>query len=233
MPLATPTIPGHSSFSQLGEDLIVSYIFRRSGISLSEIRYLDIGAALPCGDNNTFLFYQAGSQGVLVEADPEYFPMYDSQRERDLAIHGALVPKRMRQDHRTISFYRTPDRGWSTISKAHLATAKEMGKTEGEIVELDVPALTIAEVIERFDSAYEIDLMSMDIEGVDREILAELNFDVYRPKVIILENTFEPCTGSFRASDTEFFANRGYVLFANTHVNSIFVEKNTFANIRH
>ena len=58
------------SYSQLGEDLIIEFVF--NGIGINKINYLDIGAHHPIEINNTYLFYLKGSYGVLIEPDP-YF----------------------------------------------------------------------------------------------------------------------------------------------------------------
>ena len=49
-------LEGPASYSQAGEDRICAYILGRIGVAPGAVRYLDVGAALPVGDNNTFLF---------------------------------------------------------------------------------------------------------------------------------------------------------------------------------
>ena len=224
---------GHPSYSQVGEDRIASYIFERMGMSLDSIKYLDIGAAFPSGHNNTYLFYQAGAVGCLVEADPDYLHSYQTQRPRDLVVHAAVVPTRLKGAGE-ITFYRTTDRGWSTVSEIHLAAAFDAGKVSSGAVELKVPALTVMEVIERFgEIGNKIDLLSIDIEGMDLEILMEIDFERIRPSVVVIENKFNQATNNFSTQASEVMMDRGYVLYASTQVNSIFIGREIVDRIRY
>src|ERR1700722_2901695 len=63
--------PGRRSFSAHGEDLLVMGWFAHYGFDLSRVRYVDVGANDPAILSNTFLLYQAGARGVLVEPDPK------------------------------------------------------------------------------------------------------------------------------------------------------------------
>ena len=58
-----------ASFSQLGEDLIVRYLFEDLGIATPS--YLDIGAHHPFDISNTALLHLSGSTGINIEADPD------------------------------------------------------------------------------------------------------------------------------------------------------------------
>lgn len=224
---------GLPSFSQVGEDRIVDYIFERQGIALRSIRYLDIGAAFPSGHNNTYLFYKAGASGCLVEADPEYFESYKALRPRDSAVHAAIVPARLKSAG-SITFHRTSDRGWSTASDEHLALAHETGKVSTGSVSFEVPALTIMEIIEKhvgLDPGP--DLISLDIEGLDFEVLIEIDFEKVRPKVLVLENKFDKASNTFSLPAIDFLRTKGYSLYASTQINSIFVENRVLALIKY
>lgn len=58
------------SYSQCGEDLIVSFIFNRLGIL--NPNYIDIGAHHPYKLSNTAFFYESGSRGINIEPDQNY-----------------------------------------------------------------------------------------------------------------------------------------------------------------
>ena len=61
-----PAMKGHAhfSFSQFGEDVIITSMLRRYGIE--SVTYLDIGANEPIMGSNTYGFYLRGNRGVLV-----------------------------------------------------------------------------------------------------------------------------------------------------------------------
>src|SRR6476620_2881599 len=74
----------YRSYSQAGEDRILSYLFVTMGIKNPS--YLDIGANHPVEGNNSYLFYEKGGTGVCVEADPSLFEDLSSVRKNDKCL---------------------------------------------------------------------------------------------------------------------------------------------------
>ena len=62
------------SFSQEGEDLIISRIFNFHKMKSKDIFYLDIGAGHPIRYSNTLFFYYQNARGITVDAN--YFNTY-------------------------------------------------------------------------------------------------------------------------------------------------------------
>ncbi|NET86402.1 MAG: FkbM family methyltransferase [Moorea sp. SIO1F2] len=50
-----------------------------------------------------------------------------------------------------------------------------------------VETVTLNEIIDRYNTPKEFDLLSIDVEGHDFQVLASLDLDVYHPKIIIIE----------------------------------------------
>jgi hypothetical protein len=60
------------SYSAAGEDRIVlAWLEMGYRLDIRNVRYLDVGANDPSVLSNTFLLYQLGASGVLVEPDPD------------------------------------------------------------------------------------------------------------------------------------------------------------------
>ena len=121
----SPTGP-EPSFSQCGEDRIVTFIAKAAGLGTA-LRYADIGAAHPTAHNNTFLFYQNGGAGLLVDADPDYLASYQEISSRDVVEPVAVVPRRLLGDG-TITFYAMANKGWSSVSSEHTELARSLNK---------------------------------------------------------------------------------------------------------
>nr|WP_184487288.1 FkbM family methyltransferase [Neoroseomonas alkaliterrae] len=223
-PSSAPTGPsGAESFSQCGEDRLVAFILRIAGHE-GPVRYADIGAAHPVYDNNTYLFRKAGGSGLLVEADPDYLPEYRHHRPGDAVEQVAVVPERLAHQD-SITFYAMEDRGWSSISPEHSALAEALGKG-GVRREFSVRCATINTLLGRHFADGRIDLLSLDVEGLDAELLGELDFGRFAPKVIIVENDAEDCaTGRAAASTVEMMRGKGYVFFGYTFVNTIYASR--------
>lgn len=209
-----------ASFAQCGEDRIVDYLLRICG-GPATIRYLDIGAAVPAGDSNTFLFYQQGGSGVLVEADPGYLPAYRAVRPRDVVESAAMVPAAMKPASGMIELLVTENPGWTSILPERAEQAARLGKG-GVRQRLNVPVVTIGEVLERHFATGELHLLSIDAEGIDDAVVRDIDFDRFRPWVLVVETM-----GAEGPAD--LLAQRGYASYASTHVNRIFVRQDVLA----
>lgn len=205
----------YPSYSQAGEDRILFYLFEMCG-AISGLQYLDLGASTPAGHNNTYLFYTCGGNGVLVEADPSYYPSYSIVRPRDTLEPVAIVPERLR-DQKTVTFYRMENRGWSTISPEHAKIGLSIGKSKRLPEEIAVPCKTVNEILYSHFTDRIIDIISIDIEGIDAEVLKDIDFDRFRPKTIVVENNRNPLL------DQTIHTLSGYTKFASTFVNTIIV----------
>lgn len=74
---------------------------------------MDIGANLPISGNNTYLFYENGSSGVCVEADPSLIDDLIKTRKRDKCLNvGVTFDERKEAD-----FYVFTLAGLNTLDK--------------------------------------------------------------------------------------------------------------------
>lgn len=212
------SMPAEPSWSQSGEDRIVHALFHHFS-DRTHLGFVDIGAAFPDGHNNTFLFYTRGGRGVAVEADPKYVSLFQNIRPEDVFVSGAVVPERLRGNG-TVTFHINENPGWSTVSIEHVATAQRLGV--GLVTtSVSVPCLTINELLAMHPIA-QLDLISIDIEGLDIEVLSELDADRFDPKVIIAENV-----GGV-PMHKDVMAAKGYELYAFTFINSVYVRRRHF-----
>lgn len=211
------------SYSQVGEDIIVDYLFR--SINIKHPSYLEIGSNHPFVDNNTYLFYCKGSRGVCVEPDSELYDLIRKYRPHDRILNAGIG---VGDDEMEFYMFPHPYTGWNTFSKEEaMIREKETGIKVKEIKKTKL--LQINDVIkENFPKSP--DFLSIDVEGLDLAILKSLDFEKYRPLVICVE------TISFSISNTElkmddlisYVQNKGYFVYADTHVNTIFCRIDIF-----
>ncbi len=204
------------SFSQNGEDLILWQIFSMLGIQ--QPFYLDIGAHHPKNMSNTMLFYFLGANGINVEPDPRLFTEFPQHRARDLNLNIGIGV-----EAGTFDFYRMRESSLNTFS---LQEAQRLQDEEGiAIVDiLNIPVKSINQLLS--DANRPVDLLSLDTEGNDYTILKDLNFTKFRPATICVETlTFSTnSTGSKITKIDTLLKDQGYKLYADTHINSIYVE---------
>lgn len=211
-----------NSYSQCGEDVIVDFLFK--GIGQAKPTYLDIGTNNPTWGNNTYLFYENGCRGVLVEADETIIPLIKQHREGDTILNiGVGLSEQKEAD-----FYIFDISGIHTFNKEEAEERDKLGVHK--IVKVaKVPLKPINEIIkENFDSYP--DFLSIDIEGLDLAVLQSLDFSKY-PIPIICSETCIYSENHIKPKDkaiAAFMDSKGYFIYADTYINTIFVNKDWF-----
>jgi FkbM family methyltransferase len=212
-----------NSYSQCGEDRILSFLYYQLGIS--KPRYLDVGTWHPSESNNTYLFYQNGARGVCVEPNPSLIPLITQVRPEDKVLNlGIAEPGAGPCDYFSFS---DPQLNTFDAEEANARVQSGIYKLENQF---PVPTMPLSTVLaEHFPQG--LDLLSLDAEGLDLTILKTVDFAVHRPLSICVETVGYSET-LHRAKSTEIhelmFAN-GYVEYADTYVNTIFVDGRYFA----
>lgn len=220
---------GEKSYSQFGEDVIVSDLFDE--MALQNISYLDIGANNPEYISNTYLFYEKGFSGVLVEPNAVLCEKLKAARPRDVVLNVGIG---MDDGVTEADFYLFPEEadGLSTFSPEEAKHWEEVGmggkKFKVERV-LKMPLLGINDVISSNFTECP-DFVSIDVEGWDLKILKTLDFEKYSPAVFCVETLAYKSDGStYRIREmNEFFESKGYFSFEETYANTIFVNKNLY-----
>jgi FkbM family methyltransferase len=209
---------GNISFSQCGEDIIVSYVM--SLRDNSHFSYLDIGAHHPFFLSNTALFYARGCRGINIEANPLLAKNFDMYRSKDINLNIGVADREGEMD-----FYIMEDSTLSTFSKEECEKYKNVGKRLSEIKKIRV--LSIAQILESHYNKKFPDFLSLDVEGMDLEILKSIDFSIYQPKVICVEAAEYSRTGGGRRRSEliEFLVIKGYFEYANTNLNAIMVRR--------
>ena len=212
----------YESFSQAGEDRILDYFFH--SMKVKNPSYLDIGANHPIYCNNTYFFYKNGSHGVCVEADPSLFDYLAKIRKNDKCLNiGITFDERKEAD-----FYIFSAPALNTLSKEEAEYREKNGSYKIERV-IRIPLKTINDIIaENFDKTP--DLVSIDVEGIDLEIIKSLDFGKYRPLAFCVETI---TYGENRSEEkipeiVDYLTSKGYFVYADTHINTIFVDEEKY-----
>ena len=76
-------------------------------------------------------------------------------------------------------------------------------------------------------------IISIDVEGLDLAILKSMDFDLYRPEIICVESiTFSTTNEQDKINSiSDFMLSKGYFVFADTYVNTIFCKKEAFKKL--
>ena len=203
------------SYSQSGEDIIARRVLLKLGIK--KPTYLDIGANYPVALNNTYLLYKNGSRGVLVEPEPALYKRLKSKRKKDIVLNIGIGI----DDADSADFYIMENKYLNTFDK------ESAESLENKIIDVvKVPLMNINRIIrEHFKSCP--DFISLDTEGIDLQILRAFDFNSFRPAVFCIEtiNYTEDNSEVKQDEIIELMKSHNYLAFADTYINTVFVDK--------
>lgn len=213
------------SYAQTGEDLIIKFIFDSLGIS--KPTYIDIGAHDPFKYNNTALLYEHGSRGINIEPNPVQYKKFLARRKRDLNLNIGISDA-----PGVLDFYVLSNPALSTFSREEAQRLVERGDA-ALTRNITVPVETVSDVLREHLHDKVPDLLSIDTESLDETILRSIDFTVLRPKVICVETiSYSPRIGGGVKDRMliDFVASQGYHAFADTSINTIFVDADILAD---
>ena len=229
-PLPTPAgRPGPSSkarqsFAQQGEDIVLYHLLH-DWMKLESPTYLDIGAADPVQSNNTYLLYCTGARGVLVEPNPAYVAEIRRHRPGDLVVQaGVGTGAAGEADYYVIRGAPT----LNTFSPEQVAMYRKGSPQDPveRVVKMPLVPVNrlIAECLGRAP-----DLLSIDVEGLDLDILRTLDFATYRPAAIIAETILMNGGGRDNTGIAGLLLANGYVARGGSLYNTIFADPRRYS----
>jgi len=193
---------GGYTWAQHGDDLVALNIFRTIGIERPS--YLDIGAHHPFRISNTALLYRLGSRGINVEANPNLIEEFYRHRPEDVNLNVGVAG-----ESGTLKFYMIDK--WSGRNTFNKESAEEFVRMypSFQISEIiDIPVVTVTDILNQFCNGMFPDFLSLDVEGLDLSILQSIDFSRSAPKLICVEaNTAEDAKPL-----NAFLSVRGYEL---------------------
>jgi FkbM family methyltransferase len=208
-----------TGFSQFGEDASVASFLRLGGRACRS--YIDIGANDPVSHSNTYLFYRDGGSGVLVEANPAIARRIRRKRPRDTVVNVAVVP----QGAGFLDLHVMDMDGLSTVSSTWRDTiANEALATPVKV--LQVRTLGINDLLLQHAQPKFIDFASLDIEGLDFDVLSAWDFDRWRPFLFCAETAEVGANGYAKDKRIDvLMMTRGYAPLFSTFANTIFLDE--------
>lgn len=200
---------GHVTYAQHGDDLVLVNIFSLLGIEKPS--YLDIGAHHPTDLSNTRLLYERGSRGVNVEANPDLISAFFTERPEDINVCLGVAPSEGDREFLRVS----PTSGRNTFS------AEELNNFNGGVTHDKMPiyCVTLDHIITAYCNGTYPHILSIDIEGLDYDVLQSASFTNKTGPIVIVVET--------RRDDNPkmcvMMHNKGYNLFIRLWENLFFI----------
>jgi len=200
-----------TSFSQGGEDVILAGLFsgRRNGF------FVDVGAFHPYKLSNTYLLYKKGWSGINIDAAPGSMEVFKKMRPRDINLEAAIsdVPEQMNY------YYLGENNSMNTFSKEFLEQLDYQGKVQKTIT---IHMQRLDSIFDQYVGNREIDILTIDVEGMEIKVLNSNNWDKYRPNIILCES-FEAMNdeNNYDLEVKKYLYDKGYKVVCKT-LNGIF-----------
>ncbi len=197
-------------YAQFGEDIILRELLKKE---LNDGFYVDVGCYHPKKFSNTYWLYKKGWSGINIDMEEDKIRLFNMVRRRDYNILCPVSNKR-----ETVTLYRDGKYGLgSTLDKD---LAGQITAAQCETVETK----TLTEIID--DSPFRdrhIDVLSIDVEGMDYKVISALDFKKYKPKVIIIEDHHRNIEDIVNTDVYKLLKNNAYILRSWTFYSLIFI----------
>jgi FkbM family methyltransferase len=165
---------GHSSINRI----IVDEYFHdmRDGF------FIETGSCDGIFQSNTFyLETELNWSGLLIEPNPNYVKECIVNRPKSKVYECALVSFDFKDDHTVL---------YSIASKGAMGTVEDRGmwinETETPVIHQKISVRTLTSILDEIQPK-EIDFFSLDVEGYEINVLQGLDFEKYKPKIIVIE----------------------------------------------
>jgi len=169
----------HTLYGQCAEDLFLIQNFfgdRQDGY------YVDVGAHHPYRFSNTALLHERGWRGLNIDVDQRAIDAFNEVRPNDTNILCGVAGE---AGELTLHLFNE-----GAVNTLSASVAEEYRQLPGRVVieERKVEVQPLSVLLSRHvPTGQKIDLMSVDVEGLDEEVLRSNDWSKFRPRVLCVE----------------------------------------------
>jgi acyl-CoA-binding protein len=202
------------SYSQEGEDMILRRIFENQKAGF----YVDVGAHHPFRFSNTYYLYKQGWHGINIDAMPGSMDLFHRFRQKDINIESGVA-----LNDAQYTYFLFKEEALNTFD---VDLAQQYINAGREVVsKMQLRARPLADLLKEYLPLGErIDLLSVDVEGLDLDVLKSNDWQLFRPRILITEE-LRSASGETNDAVEKLLTNVGYQKFARTY-NSVFYMTN-------
>ena len=202
------------TYSQEGEEIIIRRFFNGVRVGF----YVDVGAHEPRRYSNTHFLHQEGWRGIDIEPNPECAARFAKERPGDTCLNAGIGP-----GAEPLRYYMFD--AWELNPLDPKVAARR--ECEGHLIRSTclVPVRPLADVLaEAMPRGTSIDLMTIDVDGMDLPVLRTNDWTRFAPRLLLVE-TFEKDLRRVLASElAQFLLDLGYVPVAKTYNTLFFLD---------
>lgn len=174
--------------------------------------YVDVGCYHPKRFSNSYWLYLKGWRGINIDMEAHKIAMFKLARPGDVNIVAAISNEKEK-----LRIHRARENDL----EARLVKPGDRGETS-ELIE----TTTLNDVLDSTKFRRRpIDVLSVDTEGYDLKVVQSLDWDIYKPALVILETHEEDIYSVLHSEINLFMESVGYVLRSWTVKSLIYVRR--------
>jgi FkbM family methyltransferase len=165
------------SFSKSGDDIQLMKMIN----NYTPGAYVDIGSWHPIKSSNSYYFHLRNWKGICIDPNPQLKSLYDKLRPNDIFINAAVGTSKAPLNYYMIDGSSMNSFSYEFILKNNLKS-RIVGKKE-------MPFFSLKEILDKnLDKNDRLDFFDVDVEGYDLDVLKSNDWNIYRPKVVVVES---------------------------------------------
>ncbi|MGA7917113.1 MAG: FkbM family methyltransferase [Candidatus Acidiferrales bacterium] len=219
-PEITPAFPKRKEIVEGDVDLVVQNAFFPDSNYRGTM--IEVGAAKPDYLSVSATFRNRGWRVLSIEPNPFFCEL---QRQRGHDVIECACGSADRDDVTFFVVQTDATYQGQPVTNESFSSLGVRGKYADMMKSVPTTTAEIKVKVRRLDTILrehagdlrEIDIVCVDVEGWELEVLSGLSFDVYKPKLLIVENLFLDPTY------VDYFTQKGYALWKRLEPNDVFV----------
>jgi FkbM family methyltransferase len=204
---------GRQSYSQEGEDMIIERFLENR----SDGFYVDVGAHHPIKFSNTYRLYRRGWRGLNIDANPGSMAVFRWIRPRDINVEAAAS-----SSSKELTYYIFNEPALNTFNKALALERQSSGHCiSGEVTIMTSP---LWQLLDQYVPPHtKIDLLTVDVEGLDYDVLLSNDWGRYSPEFILAECIGRPTLDKTNLDPiAQLLSKQHYLMIAKTMYTVLF-----------
>ena len=206
-----------ASFAQEGEDIVLSRLFGMVDRTTNGF-YVDVGAHHPSRYSNTYYFYLRNWTGINIDAMPGSMASFRVTRPKDINLEVAISDV-----EQLLTYYEFNEPALNGFCE-ELARQRDKYLHFKLVSTRQIETRRLSQILEQhIKTSCPIDFLTVDVEGLDIEVLKSNDWSKFRPKLVLAEDVNAATVQDACKSEVaKYMFEQGYELLSKTALTLFF-----------